>query len=154
MINPIATGKLIAKRRKEKNLTQEKLAERIGVTNKSVSKWECGKCMPDYGVIGPLCEELGVTVSELIDGKEQDNNSLRLYDDQQALDMLARIQRLEKQKQMLVGGMLIMMGTALLALSQNLGGTSFKDFVSGVAAGLSVGEMLAGIYVAGRAFIK
>ena len=64
-MNQLTIGKFIALKRKEKNLTQEQLAETLGVSNKTVSKWECGKCMPDYGIVKPLCQELGITVSEL-----------------------------------------------------------------------------------------
>ena len=50
-MNQQVIGKFISLKRKEKNLTQEQLAEKIGVSNKTVSKWENGKCMPDYSVI-------------------------------------------------------------------------------------------------------
>ena len=99
----IKTGKFIAKKRKELNLTQEQLAERLGVSNKTISKWETGKCMPDYAVIKNLCEELKVSVSELMDGEEADDKSIRVYDDEQILDLLRRTQELEKQKVMLAG---------------------------------------------------
>ena len=154
MINPTVVGKFIAQKRKEKNLTQENLAERIGVSNKSISKWERGKCMPDYSIIESLCKELGITISELLDGEENENNSLRTYDDQQTLEMLARIQHLERQRQTFIGVILIVMGIALQALSQNTGGTSFNDFISGLMLGLSVGIILAGLYIAGRSLIK
>ncbi len=154
MINPTVVGKFIAQKRKEKNLTQENLAERLGVSNKSISKWERGKCMPDYSIVESLCKELGITISELLDGEENENNSLRTYDDQQTLEMLARIQHLERQRQLFIGAILIVMGIALQALSQNTGGTSFKDFVSGLMLGISVGEILAGLYIAGRSLIK
>jgi len=65
-------GNFIQQKRREKNLTQEQLAQRLSVSNKTVSKWENGKCLPDYSVIESLCEELGITVSELICG--EDNN--------------------------------------------------------------------------------
>lgn len=112
MINPTAVGKFIAQKRKEKNLTQENLAERIGVSNKSISKWERGKCMPDYSIIESLCTELGITISELLDGEENENNSLPTYDDQKTLEMLARIQHLERQRQTFIGVILIVMGIA------------------------------------------
>ncbi len=70
-MNQIAIGNFIEKKRKEQNLTQAQLAEKLGVSNKTVSKWENGKCMPDYGFIQPLCQELKVIVSELMDGEEQ-----------------------------------------------------------------------------------
>ena len=50
-MNQLLVGKFITQKRKEKNLTQEQLAEKIGVSNKTISKWETGKCMPDYSVI-------------------------------------------------------------------------------------------------------
>lgn len=46
-----ATGKFIMKKRKELNLTQEQLAQKLGVSNKTISKWETGKCMPDYSIV-------------------------------------------------------------------------------------------------------
>lgn len=54
-MNQLATGKFISQKRKEKNMTQEQLAEKIGVSNKTISKWETGKCMPDYSVVKSLC---------------------------------------------------------------------------------------------------
>ena len=76
------TGALIAKRRKEKNLTQEQLAERLQVSNKTVSKWENGKCMPDYSIIELLCKELDITISELLEGKV--SNSAEKPDDEKS----------------------------------------------------------------------
>ncbi len=66
-MNQLVTGKFIALKRKQKNLTQEQLAEKLGVSNKTISKWETGKCMPDYSIVKSLCEELEVTVAELMD---------------------------------------------------------------------------------------
>ena len=146
----VAIGKFIAKKRKEQNMTQEQLAERLSVSNKTISKWENGKCMPDYTVIKSLCGELKVTVSELMDAEEMEEKSVRVYDDDQILDLLRRTQELEKQKVMLTGVILIVMGIALQALSQTLGGSDVKDFFSGLLLGLSVAEMLAGIYVIGK----
>lgn len=149
-MEPVAIGRFIAKKRKEQNLTQEQLAERLVVSNKTISKWETGKCMPDYTVIKNLCGELQVTVSELMDAEETEEKSVRVYDDDQILDLLRRTQELEKQKVMLTGVILIVMGIALQALSQSLGGSDVKDFFSGLLLGLSVAEMLAGIYVIGK----
>lgn len=153
-MNQLTIGKFIAQKRKEKNLTQKQLAEQLGVSDKTVSKWECGKCMPDYSVVKSLCQELGITVSELMDGEAKADSSIRVFDEEQILDMLERIQRLEKQKNSIMGMLLIVMGIALLAFAQLLGGTDFRDFLAGVMAGISVGEMLAGVYIIGRSFAK
>ena len=147
-MNQIAIGNFIEKKRKEQNLTQAQLAEKLGVSNKTVSKWENGKCMPDYGVIQPLCTELGVTVSELMDGEEQAQDSIRAYDDEQILDLIKRTQALESQRETLVGIILIVMGMALGAMSFTLGGSDVKDFFSGLMMGLSCGSMLVAIFVA------
>ena len=150
----IAIGNFIEKKRKEQNLTQAQLAEKLGVSNKTVSKWENGKCMPDYGVIQPLCTELGVTVSELMDGEEQAPDSIRAYDDEQILDLLKRTQALESQRETLVGILLIVMGMALGAMSFTLGGSDVKDFFSGLMMGLSCATMLVGVFVAVRSIAK
>ena len=71
-MDQIATGKYITKKRKEQNLTQEQLAERLGVSNKTISKWETGKCMPDYSIVESLCKELNTTLAELINGEEDE----------------------------------------------------------------------------------
>ena len=149
-MNQMATGKFIYQKRKEKNLTQEQLAEKIGVSNKTVSKWETGKCMPDYAVVKNLCKELEITVAELMDGEAAEERSVRTYDDEQIMDLLKRTQELEKQKNLLYGILLIVMGIALQALSHTLGGSGVKDFFSGLLLGISIGEMLAGVYVVGK----
>ena len=146
-MDQITIGRFIAKKRKEQSLTQEQLAEHLGVSNKTVSKWETGKCMPDYSVINMLCEELKISVSELMDGEEADGKSVRVYDDEQILDLLRRTQELEKQKVTLTGIILIVMGIAFQALSHTLGDSDVKDFFSGLLLGLSVVEMLVGVFV-------
>ena len=84
--------------------------------------------MPDYAVVKNLCEELNVSVSELMDGEETDDKSIRMYDEEQILDLLRRTQELEKQKVMLTGVVLIVMGVAFQSLSHTLGGSDVKDF--------------------------
>lgn len=61
-------GAFIAARRKEMGLTQQQLAERLGVTNKAVSKWESGNGIPDISLFTALAEVLGVTADELLRG--------------------------------------------------------------------------------------
>ncbi len=153
-MNQTAIGSYIAKKRREKNLTQEQLAEKIGVSNKTISKWENGKCMPDYSIIEQLCKELSVTISELMDGEDAAEDSVRVYDDDQILDLLHRTQELERQKGVLCGFVLIILGIASSTLSRNTGGTDVQDFLSGVLMGLSVAEILAGIVVVGKSIMK
>lgn len=153
-MNQFVTGNFIAKKRKEKNLTQEQLAQKLGVSNKTISKWENGKCMPDYAIVKILCEELNITIAELMDGEEADEQSVRAYDEEQIVDLLRRTQELERQKNTLYGMVLIAMGIAMAAFSQNIGGSMLRDFMAGFMLGLSIGEMLAGAYVIGASLVK
>ena len=68
-MDQIKIGKFIAEMRKEQNLTQVDLAEQLGISNKTISKWECGNGMPDYAVIDELCAILKINVNELLSGE-------------------------------------------------------------------------------------
>ena len=69
-MDQIKIGKIISECRKEMGLTQDQLAEKIGVTGKSISRWENGKTMPDYSLLKDLCNELGINVNELLSGEK------------------------------------------------------------------------------------
>lgn len=64
------TGKFIAEMRKEKSMTQRQLAELLRVSDKTISKWETGKGMPEVSLMLPLCEVLGINVNELLAGEK------------------------------------------------------------------------------------
>lgn len=66
----LKTGKFIADRRRQKKLTQAELANIIGISEKTVSKWECGNGFPDTSLMLPLCEALDISANELLSGKE------------------------------------------------------------------------------------
>ena len=68
-MDQIKIGAFIAALRKERNLTQKQLAEKLNISDKTVSKWECGKGLPEVSLMLPLCEELGITVNELLSGE-------------------------------------------------------------------------------------
>lgn len=69
-MNQEKIGKFIKTLRKEKKLTQNELATKLGVTDKSISNWENGKNMPDLSLFKPLCEILGITINDLISGEK------------------------------------------------------------------------------------
>nr|MCR5491240.1 helix-turn-helix domain-containing protein [Bacilli bacterium] len=83
-------GNLITELRKEKKLTQSKLAEALGVTDKSVSKWENGKSLPDTKIMPRLCEILGISLEELLNGK------LNPITESPVLDDLSRLEHVYK----------------------------------------------------------
>ena len=71
-MNQEKIGKFILELRKEKNMTQQELADKIGVTDRAISKWENGRGMPDLSLLKPLCKELEITINELISGEKID----------------------------------------------------------------------------------
>lgn len=68
-MDQIKIGKFIAEIRKSKNITQKQLAEKLSISDKTVSKWECGKGLPDVSLMLDLCEELEITVNDLLTGE-------------------------------------------------------------------------------------
>lgn len=63
------TGRFIAERRRELGLTQKELAEKLGITDRAVSKWENGRCMPDLSLLRPLSAILKVGINDLLSGE-------------------------------------------------------------------------------------
>lgn len=141
-MNLVTIGNYIQLKRKEKNLTQEQLAEILGVSNKTISKWENGKSLPDFSLVELLCKTLEITSSELFTG--EDNNDL---DEKQLIEMLDRIQNLEKEKNTIFGILLIILGISCLSISHFIGGSDPKDFFSGFLVGISIGGMLVGVFI-------
>lgn len=79
-MNQEKIGLFIAKCRREKNMTQEDLAEKLGVSNKSISRWENGKTMMDISLFEPLCKELDISIIELLNGERiNDKKKDKLY---------------------------------------------------------------------------
>ena len=148
MMNQKQIGRYIAEKRRIKNLTQAQLAEQLGISDKTVSKWECGRSMPDYALIQSLCETLDISVSELIEGK---NTALH---ERQLMELLRRTQELERQNGILHGVIMLIFGIALQALAPHFVGSPMQDLLSGIILGLSVGILLLGIYFIFQAMQK
>lgn len=87
-------GKFIAELRKEKKLTQEQLAEKLGITDRAISKWENGRGMPDLSLMKPLCKELGITINELLSGEKLDKKD---YQDKFEENILKTINYTDKK---------------------------------------------------------
>ena len=148
MMNQKQIGRYIAEKRRIKNLTQAQLAEQLGISDKTVSKWECGRSMPDYALIQSLCETLDISVSELIEGK---NTALH---ERQLMELLRRTQELERQNGILHGVIMLIFGIAVQALAPHFVGSPMQDLLSGIILGLSVGILLLGIYLIFQAMQK
>lgn len=93
-------GSFIAANRKKKNLTQEMLGEKLGVTNKTVSRWETGKYMPDLDTLPGLCNQLDITINELISGEYIVEDNYNRQADKNVFGVLASNNSIRKRKQL------------------------------------------------------
>lgn len=92
------SGKFIARLRKEKNMTQEQLAEKMGVSINAVSKWERGLSFPDVSLLKKLCKELGTSVEELINGEEDKSEEAK----ERAIINVVKSKNKEKKKNKII----------------------------------------------------
>ena len=95
-MDQIKIGKFIAECRKNINLTQMQLAERLNVTDRAVSKWETGRAMPDSSIMLELCNILGITVNELLSGEKVTMEKNNQQNEQLLLDMAKEIEQKNK----------------------------------------------------------
>ena len=114
-MDQIKIGKFIAERRKKASLTQMQLAERLGITDRAVSKWETGKAMPDTAIMLELCDILGISVNELLSGEKiiMENNNEK--NEQLLLDMAKELEKKNKKIWSSMWAILIVSMTALFA---------------------------------------
>ena len=87
-MNQEKIGKFIAYCRKEKNMTQEELAQRLHLTDKAISKWENGRCLPDLSILEPLSKTLNVSINEILSGEKIKEEELKDHTDKNIIDVV------------------------------------------------------------------
>ena len=121
-MNQIKIGRFIAECRKQKNLTQMQLAEKLGITDKAISKWERSIAMPDTSIMLELCDILGISVNELLSGEKISMENNNQKNEQLLLDMA---KELEKKNKTIWNAMWIIMTVSILGL---IGGLAIIAF--------------------------
>ena len=96
-MNQIKIGRFIAERRKEQKLTQMQLAEKLGITDRAVSKWETGKSLPDASIMLELCGLLKITVNDLLSGEVVSMNNYNEKSEKNLLEMIKRKEQADKR---------------------------------------------------------
>ena len=96
-MDSIKIGKFIAEKRKAKNLTQLQLAERLYVTDRAVSKWECGRSLPDSSIMLDLCEALDISVNELLTGEELEMETYNKQAEENLIQMIKEKESSDKR---------------------------------------------------------
>ena len=90
-------GMFIAKKRKEKGLTQLELAEKLNITDRAVSKWECSRSVPDSFIMLKLCEILDISVNELLLGEEIKMNDYNKQTEMNLIEMIKQKEEADKR---------------------------------------------------------
>ncbi len=132
-------GAFLTQLRKEKNLTQQELADQLFVSNKAVSKWERGQSLPDISLLTPLAQSLGVTVAELLQGERMTEETLNTCEANTLVGKALRLseeERTEKRKKRKLWRMawvvcagIATLETALLIALGQLTATELWDFL-------------------------
>ena len=112
-MNQEKIGKFIATCRKEQNLTQEQLAEKLGITYKAVSKWECGKGLPDASIMIELCKILKITVNDLLSGEKVDKEHYQKKLEQNIIDTIDYTDKKVSKKNKSIAMMIMFVGLGL-----------------------------------------
>lgn len=114
-MNQEIIGKFIAKQRKLKELTQEELAEKLGITKNAVSKWERGLCLMDMSLLKPLSEILEVSVNDILAGEIIDNKDIEKRSEENIIK-LTELANLKSMKYGIIGMALFSIILMLISL--------------------------------------
>ena len=121
-MDQIKIGKFIAECRKKQNLTQSQLAEKLGITDRAVSKWENGRAMPDSSLMLDLCSILNISVNELLSGEVIGMENSNKKNEQLLLDIAKEV---ENKNKIIWTSMWVIMGVSMIALLAGIFLTAF-----------------------------
>jgi transcriptional regulator with XRE-family HTH domain len=113
-MNQEKIGKFIAEKRKEKKLTQAELAEKLGVSDRSISNWENGKNMPDLSLFKPLCDELDISLNDFLSGEVVKEKEYFTKLEENIINTIDYSNKKIEKKNNLIGLILIIFGVLIL----------------------------------------
>ena len=106
-------GKFIAECRKKKNMTQQELAEKLGVSDRTIGNWENGRNMPDLALFKPLCNELDITLNDLMSGEKVDKSNYQEKLEENIINTINYSNKKIKNKNKLLNITLIVFGVLI-----------------------------------------
>lgn len=145
-MDQIKIGKFISTKRKEKGITQSELAEMLNITDRAVSKWENGNCLPDAGTMPELCKTLNVSINDLFSGEMVDmKDNEKKYEDN-----LLEMTRLKEEKdrqllalELVIGILAVVILLTLIFISTFI---EMEDWTRGLLIGIGIVFFLFGMY--------
>ena len=144
------TGSFLRELRKEKQLTQEQLAERFGVTSRSVSRWETGSNMPDLSILVELADFYDVDIRDIIDGERKGEDMNK--EEKERLQLVADYAETEKNTLLMrlrifsiVGLVSLIAGLVMLVISRD-NNLPVYDYLMGTLMGVAIGALLVAVF--------
>ena len=144
------TGLFLRELRKEKQLTQEQLAERFGVTNRSVSRWETGSNMPDLSILVELADFYDVDIRDIIDGERKGEDMNK--EEKERLQLVADYAETEKNTLLMrlrifsiVGLVSLIAGLTMMVISRD-NNLPVYDYLMGTLMGVAIGALLVAVF--------
>ena len=144
------TGSFLRELRKEKQLTQEQLAERFGVTSRSVSRWETGSNMPDLSILVELADFYDVDIRDIIDGERKGEDMNK--EEKERLQLVADYAETEKNTLLMrlrifsiVGLVSLVAGLTMMVISRD-NNLPVYDYLMGTLMGVAIGALLVAVF--------
>ena len=144
------TGSFLRELRKEKQLTQEQLAERFGVTSRSVSRWETGSNMPDLSILVELADFYDVDIKDIIDGERKGEDMNK--EEKERLQLVADYAETEKNTLLMrlrifsiVGLVSLIAGLTMMVISRD-NNLPVYDYLMGTLMGVAIGALLVAVF--------
>ena len=144
------TGSFLRELRKEKQLTQEQLAERFGVTSRSVSRWETGSNMPDLSILVELADFYDVDIRDIIDGERKGEDMNK--EEKERLQLVADYAETEKNTLLMrlrifsiVGLVSLIAGLVMMVISRD-NNLPVYDYLMGTLMGVAIGALLVAVF--------
>lgn len=143
-------GSFLRELRKEKQLTQEQLAERFGVTNRSVSRWETGSNMPDLSILVELADFYDVDIRDIIDGERKGEDMNK--EEKERLQLVADYAETEKNTLLMrlrifsiVGLISLIAGLVMMVINRD-NNLPVYDYLMGTLMGVAIGALLVAVF--------
>lgn len=146
-MDQIKTGGFIAKERKSKGYTQRQLADILGISDKTISKWECGNGFPDVSLLLPLCKELGISVNELLTGERVSKDEYHKKAEENMVNLVKEAQESKKKiiLSAIVVGVVIVAALPLFIIS---GALVMETWLRFILMGIGMCIIITGISIA------
>lgn len=146
-MDQIIIGRFVAQERKRKGYTQKQLSEKLGISDKTVSKWERGNGFPEVSLLLPLCRELDITVNELLVGERVSEEDYRKKAEENMVNLVKEAQESKKKiiLSAMVAALTIVAATPLFVIA---GAILMENWIRVLLMGIGIVVIILGIAIA------